>query len=310
MNRVTKSAFDRIKSAASSYQEEVTHALTEYKNAEKRARADSEQYKDAESKYNALQGVAAQTAKNVISTAEAAFTGNVSAELKVLHEALSEHLTARPSPAFLDALRVYKDFDIVPSKTELSALLEQAHGNPLALKAIGATLDSVKSPYRIEYTTTADFEKDLAALETLTRPGNLWSPIEMHSEATRLFSGQAVNYYRPDGSSYQTGQRVDGTHMMLRRSAFEQTVKGLDDMAERWANDVVPSVKQAKDYKPKTNEHGEEITAAEQYIKDRESTGSGVQISDDSAMRRAVEIASERTADNAVYSAVMERYGR
>lgn len=285
MNRKNKTSFDRIQGAVSSYQSSVKETLFRFRQADAQAKVDAEQYKDSETRYKAQRDELVNTARNSIESAKALFSKNVKTEIGELRKELGSHTMNRPSPALLDNLRTFKDFNMQPTQTDIAALLEMAAGNTLGIRAINSVLEATKSPLRIDFPTVEDFEKDLTALEKLTDESAVWTPIDFHHEACAIYGGQP----RPNYPGYTW----DNISLTIGRATYESQLKGLSDMSKRWTDDVIPSIKDYQD--------SEDGSAAEQYQADRRSTGASAKIEPNkaAAVEHAETLARQRAeADN------------
>ena len=264
MNRKNKNSFERIQGAVSSYQSSVKEALFRFRQADAQAKEDSRQYVDAEGRYQAQRTELVNTARQSIESAKELFNKTLKTEIGELSKELGSHTMNRPSPALLDNLRTFRDFNLQPSKSDISALLEMAGGNTLGLRAVNAVLKATKSPLRVDFPDTETFEKDLEALEKLTDESAVWTPIDFHHEACAVYGGQP----RPNYPGITWGN----TSLTIARAAYESQLKGLSDMSKRWVNDVIPSITQAKElYKDSED-------AAEQYLADRQATGASATV--------------------------------
>ena len=199
-------------------------------------------------------------------------TGTISAEIDGLRDEAFQHIASRPNAAFLDCLKVYNDFGIQPSKFEVEGLLKQNGGNTLGIRAINRLLEKTDSKFRVEAPDGATFEKDLAALERLSKGNFKYSPKEFHTEMTAIYRDTPRLFSRDDGSTYDAGYQWDGVSLIAASVDFENKIAALDSMGERWSKAVLPSMAQVKEYKPQTDKDGKTITAAEQFIADRKST--------------------------------------
>ena len=287
MNRKNKISFERIQGAVSSYQSSVTEALLHFRQADAQAKEDSKQYVDAEGRYQAQRTELVNTARQSIESAKELFNKTVKTEIGELSRELGSHTMNRPSPALLDNLRTFRDFNLQPSKSDISALLEMAGGNTLGLRAINSVLKATKSPLRVDFPDTETFEKDLEALEKLTDESAVWTPIDFHHEACAVYGGQPRPNY--------PGSTWGNTSLTIARAAYESQLKGLSDMSGRWVNDIIPSIAQVKElYKDSED-------AAEQYIADRQATGASATVEPNKAeaIEHAETMARQRAeADN------------
>ena len=287
MNRKNKNSFERIQGAVSSYQSSVKEALFRFRQADTQAKEDSKQYVDAEGRYQAQRTELVNTARQSIESAKELFNKTVKTEIGELSRELGSHTMNRPSPALLDNLRTFRDFNLQPSKSDISALLEMAGGNTLGLRAINSVLKATKSPLRVVFPDTETFEKDLEALEKLTDESAVWTPIDFHHEACAVYGGQPRPNY--------PGSTWGNTSLTIARAAYESQLKGLSDMSGRWVNDIIPSIAQVKElYKDSED-------AAEQYLADRQATGASATVEPNKAeaIEHAETMARQRTeADN------------
>ena len=287
MNRKNKNSFERIQGAVSSYQSSVKEALFRFRQADTQAKEDSKQYVDAEGRYQAQRTELVNTARQSIESAKELFNKTVKTEIGELSRELGSHTMNRPSPALLDNLRTFRDFNLQPSKSDISALLEMAGGNTLGLRAINSVLKATKSPLRVDFPDTETFEKDLEALEKLTDESAVWTPIDFHHEGCAIYGGQPRPNY--------PGSTWGNTSLTIARAAYESQLKGLSDMSGRWVNDIIPSIAQVKElYKDSED-------AAEQYIADRQATGASATVEPNKAeaIEHAETMARQRAeADN------------
>lgn len=287
MNRKTKNSFDRIQGAVSSYQTSVQEALFRFRQADAMAKEDSKQYVDAEGRYQARRDELVSAARQNIESAKELFSKTVRAEIGELRTELSSHTMNRPSPALLDNLRTFRDFNLQPTRTDISALLEMAQGNTLGIRAINSVLEATKSPLRINAPTIEDFERDLSALEKMAS-GNAWTPIDYHTTACAIYRDQP----RPNTPGYTW----DNLSLLIARADFESNVKSLDNMSTRWVDDITPSIEQVKNY-----ERNADGSAAEQYLSDRAATGASARVepSESTAVEQAAAMARQRAEADA-----------
>lgn len=278
MNKGILQGFNRIKTAGASYENAVKEALFRFRQADEKAREESQVYKDAEGVYRARRAAAIANARNAVERAENAMKGAISIEVDALREELFNHFTTRPTAVFLDCLKVYSDFAIQPSKLEIEALVKMNGGNTLGLRAINKLLEKCDSKYRVEAPNSTDFENDLAALERMINGAAMYTPAEYHIDACACFGGTPRLMYRDDGSSYDGGYRWDSVSLITARTRFEKRVESLDGMAERWSNAVLPSTSQIRLYEPQKDEKGNERSPAEQFLADYAETASAAAV--------------------------------
>lgn len=284
MNRKAKGSFIRIQGAAAAYKAAVVEAMREYRAEEERARQDAAQYKDEETRFaEAKAGIVSATRRR-LDTAREKLTENVNAEMDSLRGVLRDHAIVQPAPVYVEKLKSYADFNLKPTETEISALLELNGGAALGLRMLNATLEKVHSPYRIDCTDVATFERDIAALGKLGDQAVAYAPLDFHRDMCRLYEGtpRLIN-----GTNF--GYKWDSISLIVQTQLFEAAVDGLESMAERWSAETVPSITQLQEiYSDSTD-----ATAAEQYDADREAVTDAAQIveDEDAGTRYAAELA-------------------
>ncbi len=297
MNKFISSTFDTIKSAEADYRGSVQSALLDYRRTMEKATTESKQYKDETAYIDSKKATARRVAQFAIKSAENGFTGVLKAEVASLRDDLHKHLTTRPSAAFLDALRLYYDFDITPSHAEIEALMELNGGNTLGYRAINRTLEKTGAEWRIDAPDSAAYEADLAALEKLVYGHFMYGPEGFHHEMVEVFGGMPHLRLREDGSTYDLGDKWDNTSILLASSDYKGRTGAIDAMSERWSSTVLPSLKHVTAYEDKTDpKTGETVTAAQQLAGDIKATAHAPEITKPDA---AAEWARERARKRA-----------
>lgn len=278
MNKYVKDTFDSIKREEASFRQSVESALSDYRRTMSRATEEAKQYKDESAYINGKKATAKREAKAAIQLAENAFTVAVNVAVKSLRDDLHQHLTTRPSAAFIDALRLYYDFDIRPSHAEISALMEQNGGNTLGYRAINRTLEKTGAEWRIDAPDSAAYESDLAALEKLAHGNIHFVPDGFLHEMSEVYSGERRLFVRNDGSTYDMGYRWDTTSLLMASTGYKDDTGAIDAMSDRWSNTLLPSLKHISAYTD-NEETGE--TAAQQMAKDIKATATAPEIERD-----------------------------
>ena len=271
MNRKAKLSFTAIKAAATSYRAAVVEALTDFRKADERAKADAAQYKNETERYAEAKASIVSDTRRRLDEARSRLTESVKSEIETLRGVLREHVAIRPTDLFTSALKCYADFGLQPTETEIAALLELNGGASLGLRALSATLEKVQSPLRIEYTTTDQFERDLADLGKLGDQAACYAPLAFHRENCLLYANT------PNlRNGIDTGDRWSSVTLTIQSQLFESAIDDLKAMSERWSTETVPSITQLKNYKD-----GENSSAAEQFIADREAVTNAAKVSKD-----------------------------
>lgn len=266
MNRNCKNSFDTIIGSASAYRSAIAKVLNDFSVKEQQARADAAQYKAEDAKYKAaLESLTAET-RAKLDKKRAEFTDAVANEVETLHKEMLSLAAERTNPAYCDLLRCFADFNIQPTKTQIEGLLQMNSGNILGLDMLNNALKKTGSTFRIENTGFAELEKDLENLSRLGELAKNYSPIENHSQLCKLYVGTP----RLGANGADTGSSWDSVSLIVQRGSFENAIKSLDEMSKRWSN-TAPSISQLKSY-----EDGENATAAERFISDRQSAAANI----------------------------------
>lgn len=248
MNRNAKNALEKISGGASAYRNEVAKVLGDFNVKEQRAREDSRQYKDEDSRYAASLAELTAATRAELAEKRTAFSNTVASEIETLQKEVRALALERPNPAFTDMLRAFADFNIMPTKTQIESLMQMNSGNILGNTMLNACLEKTGSRYRIESADFATLEHDIDALGRLADLAECYAPTENHSELCKVFK---------DTPRLRNGRNVgttwDSVQLVTQRAFFESAVKDIDTMSARWS-DTAPSVVQLEQYQPKERE--------------------------------------------------------
>lgn len=278
MNKYISSTFDDLKREETAYRDAVKSALQDYRGTMSKAEEQAKQYKDESAYVTSQKNAAKREARMAIQLAENAFCVALDVAKKSLQDDLHQHLTTRPSAAFLDALRLYYDFNITPSHAEIEALMTLNGGNSLGYRAINRTLEKTGAEWRIDAPDSAAYESDLAALEKLAHGNIHFVPDGFLHEMSEVYSGERRLFVRNDGSTYDMGYRWDTTSLLMASTGYKDDTGAIDAMSDRWSNTLLPSLKHISAYTD-NEETGE--TAAQQMAKDIKATATAPEIERD-----------------------------
>lgn len=271
MNTYCLEAIENIKKAAKTYQHECTKALMKYRQSMEKADDESRLYKDPSAFLAGKKAGFVSTARNTCVMAANVFEGEVSAELPGLKEELAKHISTRPNASFLECLNVYRSFHINPSKLEIEALLKQAGGSTLSLRALNHVLKGVGSDYRISFPDTSVFEADLKFLERLGSEESHPCSVEFHPENAMVFGNNRRKLWI-DGKNVDVGHLWTNIDLLTSAQAFSNSVKSLDEIKERWSGSVLPSIVHLADYEATPQE------AVKQFVSDLKQTAEAAKI--------------------------------
>lgn len=300
MNKGNRNRFDRMFGTVHNYSETVGAILNAYQQTVKDI---DRVYK--EDTASAEKEKARAAAREKVLSAKADLAKAIGAETAELRAEFLEHLSARPSAGFLDSLRLFREFQIQPSRTELESLLSANGGNALGLRALNSFLSSVGSKFRIEAPAAEDFEKDLKTLERIAQGAFFYIPLACHTAGCEIFKGTDKPLYKSDGTEYHNGTRWGAVDILSATQAFTSNMKDLEQAADRWSNSVMPSIKTLREvYKV-----GEKDGATDEALSDIRDTADSATISDgNNAEMYAVERAKQNAKEAAQYSSVMDHY--
>ncbi len=311
MNKYCKQSFDKIKGAAAGYRRRVADVLSKYRATMDTAKEQAKMFKDENAHVAGARAGAITTARNAIKIAQNDFSAVVGAEISVLRDELSRHIAAVPSDNYINLLRVYSDFGIIPSRMEIDSLLTQAGNSTLSLRVLNRTLEKVGSEYRIEYQDTGELEADIAALDKLATEPIMYSPDGLHPAAVDVFGGtrRPVRLVAGGPLTDQAGFVWDNTSIITASLAFEAAVAGLDAMSERWNASIPPKIYDAKIYADHRDEQtGADISGAEEFVRDNTAPTGRVTEDRDTRARYAVEMSKQRAAEDAKARETLEKY--
>ncbi|MBE5788229.1 MAG: hypothetical protein E7325_01035 [Clostridiales bacterium] len=235
MNSKARNLFQMIQTAASIRRDATLQALEDYVKERDEARRIASKFKDEQGEYSARQSLIAETARERIRKAGHAFDSSLQDAISGLKRELSLHLGgAKVNPDFTRELAMVRDFHLKPSRAEVEHLVELTGGNAFSLTALNAVLKENKTAFRLKYTATEDFEKDLLQLEALR--GMIYIPLAVSHDGLEIFQTEQQVFRRPDGQTFMDGRKYDGISLHVARTVFESTLKdAAKAMPERWA---------------------------------------------------------------------------
>lgn len=298
MNRFVGSTFSSIQAGADCYREAVKNALLDFRRDMAKATAESKKFKSEDEYIDGEKAVARKEAQDKIKAAEAVFVADLKRDVDSLRGDLCEHLGTRPNVALVNALHIFRDFGLRPGRMEVESLLELNNGNCLGIRLINKILEDTKSTIRVDAPDAADYEADFDRLERLTHGNFMYAPLDLHHEAVEVFGGLPRLQMRPDGSVYDGGFRWDSTAIITAAHSFQEELRAVNDMGERWAENTPVTLKHLSIYEDKTDPAtGATITAEQQAAADIKETGHAAQVveSNSSTAEAVRQRAHERT---------------
>lgn len=282
MNKATrdfiKTAFDLACNSAAKFDEQVKSTFTHYRDAREQAKNRAAAFKDEKAEFARLMEEPTAQARAELREADAEFSDTLrNTVIPRLREGLAEHVTAAPPKDFLDALRVYREFGLKPSKLELETLIHASEGNYTGLRALQTV--ARENGFDIRFDDLASYEGDIKELEKLSRTPTCYAPLSFTHEADEIFKERPV--FRPDGSvAYNAPSSTISA--ILTAQEYSGGFKHIAEAKEKWATNIVPSIVA---YQPvKDEETGETISPAEQRREDIDAAAKVATVDNDPTM--------------------------
>lgn len=290
MNRNVKKIFSEAHNAMSRYDASIQSAFSTYKLGKERARKESERYKNESEEYEARRKALADTAATAIETADREFCDTINLDvIPKLREAISDHVTQRPSTYFLEALKIYSDYNIPMSRMELSGLMTACGGCFLGLRALSSVAE--QSGYRLSFDGVDTYERDITRLEKLARFPMAYAPLNYVNELKEVVPKRPI--FRDNGTvAYSID--TETVYAITRAQELSSLWHDLEDIGDRWASALVPSIETLAPIKDENT--GETITPAEQHITNVEEAIAQVGINTKDAEQLAAVIGAEKAA--------------
>lgn len=316
MNRTTGFIFEGIRAAISVYRATTKEAMVKYAAAQKKEKEKAARYKDEDAEYQrAMVPIKAQT-KAAILDAGKELSKDLKRNAGQLRETLLDHLTEPLNLDFSKKLAFYRDYGIVPTRSEISALLKLNAGNTAGIRALSALLDKLEAPQRLKMRDISEFETDLEKLERLAYQVEHTPVISLDDfhDALEIFKGDRLTRIRKDGSTYEDGQTIDFMALNWIRVDFEGFENNLDQMKDTWQADISTEIEDAVDAQLLAKETRHEEAVAE--IENREPVPqerpeSSTKVEDGGAMQLARDLGRQSAGvSKETRAAVLSEYAK
>lgn len=272
-----KQTFSLAYNAAMRFDAQVKSTFSHYKAEKEKAQSNSREYKDEQSAYKKAMEAPTAQARSELKAADKEFGETINGTvIPRLRELLADHVTATPPADFMNALRIYKEFNLKPTKMELQTLLHATQGNFMAMRALqdvarGAGFD-------IKFSDVTAYERDISELEKLGRTPTCYGPLEYSKEVDEIFP--EVPQFRPDGTYYFV--QASPLRSILNAQAFTAGYKHIQEAQERWTTNIIPEISA---YQPVEDEEtGETITPYEQRQADIDKAAKVADVGNDPTM--------------------------
>lgn len=292
MNEFVKDKFKNITAAASGLNSEIARICANFRDAKTRAAV----LKDEEAAIANARNIAVKA----IRVAQADFRALANSEIAALKADISRALLLRPNTVLVEEVRLYTDFGLKPTRTEVEALRDLNGANFLGCRLINAMLKKNDADWRLNTSDVADFEKDMKDLDAWANADSLTVPADFRGELVEIMTGEPHLQRIADGSLMVLGFRWDAADVTICSEGFRAMVSNLDKMSERWSTDTVPTI-----FSPELYPDG-----AEQFVDALQKTGknAAVATAQTAGEKVAKTYGNEARANRKTYETVMQKY--
>lgn len=298
---ITKTAFSLAYDSATRFDEKVKSTFARYKSEKEKAKERATAFKDEKSEYARLMEGPTATARAELKEADQEFSDTLkSTVIPRLREVLADYVTGQPPKAFLDTVRIYREFGLKPTKMELQTLLHASEGNYLGMRTLQKLAQ--ETGYDIKFSDVATYEKDIENLEKLARVPSCYGPLAFSKEVDEIFP--EVPVFGVDGgiAYYQAASPL---RAILNAQEFTSGYKKIQEAQERWTTAIIPELTA---YLPVENEDGETISPYEQRQEDIDEAAQVADVDNDPALygKKLGEMRANQARESAK---ILEHYG-
>lgn len=297
MNLVNRTIFKSMKTAIETCMETTKNIFAEYKAEMNKEKAVSKKFVDADGYYAEKQQIAAEKARNKLISANKELRTSLAADAHSMKKSMETYLAEPMNSNFVTKLKVYADFNIPMTRTEINSLLALNAKNPVGLRALKHVIERTHTPWELKFQDIGALEEDVWKVERLSKHA-LYTPLEYGVEAMEIFKGERMISVREDGSTYEDGRTYDSISLMIERQTVSIFLDDIEKMEKVWIADIdTPDISRASKQEAKyQNEVNDDLRKAgidEKYLDeidtDPESTTS---VESDPAARLIAELQS------------------
>ena len=244
MNLINRSIFRGMKKALEDHMNAVKGILATYTKEANAAREEARKFKAEDEYYAEKQKIAADKARSALNREYDSIRKSLKADASNMKKSLKDYLAAPMNPDFVTKLKVYSDFGIKLTRTELESLLAINENNPVGLRALNHVLEATHTPWKLNYRDLGSLEDDIVKVERIAAT-MMYTPIEDHLAACDIFKGTPLLRMRDDGSTYSNGTH-DSVSILMESSSVTSFYESIDEMEKAWIADVTtPDISKA-----------------------------------------------------------------
>lgn len=245
MNLINRSIFKGMKTTLENHMEAVKSILAEYKKETDKEREVSKKFVDADGYYAEKQKIAVDKAKSALDREYESVRRSLKTDASNMKKSLKDYLAEPLNDNFVTKLKVFSDFGIKMTRTELDSMLALNQSNPTGLRALAHVLEATHSPWKLNFHDIGSLEDDIAKVERMA--GTMtYTPLEDHHVACEVLKGMPILRQHDDGSVYNSGQTYDSVSILMESGAVTSFYEGIEQMEKAWIADVTtPGISKA-----------------------------------------------------------------
>lgn len=294
--------FDAIETALTDYQKETESAYEAFSQERERAKREAAAYKDEDARFASLIADAKKTASAACTAADKRLADKVNGVYApMLKDALTYYITASPDPAFIQAVKLYQEFDLDLKPDELDGLIEASQGNYMALKVLAAVAE--KKGYTLNTPSADTFEQNITRLQRYADGHTMLIPLKYSDCARDIFDTRP--YRNREGRVIGT-QPLDSLYVATSEVSFNSTLNGAKEFADAWRSAIVPPL---SSFKKRYDADYNEVTPEQQRAEAMKAATKRVTYDrQDQSVELAHQIGQQRAEANEEAARVMEHY--
>lgn len=244
MNLINRSIFKGMKKALEDHMNAVKGILAQYTKESNAAKEEARKFKAEDEYYAEKQKIAADKARSALNREYASIRQSLKVDASNMKKSLKDYLAAPMNPDFVTKLKLYADFGIKLTRTELEGLLAANENNPVGLRALKHVLEATHSPWKLNYRDLGSLEDDVERVERIAGT-MMYTPVEDHLAACDVFKGTPILRMRDDGSVYENGTH-DSVSILMESGTVTAFYDNIEEMEKAWIADVTtPDISRA-----------------------------------------------------------------
>jgi len=244
MNLINRSIFKSMKTALENHMATVKGILAEYVQETTKEKEVSKKFVDADGYYKEKQTAAINKARSALEREYKDIRASLKADAGSMKKSLETYLAEPVNTNFLTKLKMYNDFGIPMTRTEINTLLKLNENNPVGLRALAHVVEATHTPWKVNYRDLGSLEEDIWKIERIAGT-MMYTPVEDHLAACEVLKGTPILRMRDDGSTYSNGTH-DSVSILMESGSVTGFYDSIEEMEKAWIADVTtPSIDRA-----------------------------------------------------------------